>query len=166
MAASKTYEPIATNTVSGSSTTSVVFSSISGSYTDLVIVLNAKVASGTASVRLRFNSDTGSNYSWTTVSGNGSAAYSTRTTSTTSGRLDEFGYLNTEWSVDVVNVLNYSNASTYKTVLSRCNNPSIGTDLTVNLWRSTAAITSIELYVGASNFVAGSTFTLYGITAA
>jgi hypothetical protein len=64
--------------------------------------------------------------------------------------------------------MNYSNATTYKTVLSRSNvAASASVSANVGLWRNTAAITSIKLYVYPSyNFVAGSTFTLYGIKAA
>ena len=50
-----TYEKIATTTL-GSSQASVTFSSISGSYTDLVLISDSTVASGSDGVRLRFNS--------------------------------------------------------------------------------------------------------------
>ncbi len=60
---------------------------------------------------------------------------------------------------------NYSNTTTYKTVLSRCSNPTGGTLAVAGLWRSTAAITSITLTPTAGNWLSGSTFTLYGIKA-
>jgi len=63
MAAGATYEPIATTTVSGSSTSTVTFSSISGTYTDLVIIGNLGSQTTNAFPYLQFNGDTGSNYS-------------------------------------------------------------------------------------------------------
>jgi hypothetical protein len=59
--------------------------------------------------------------------------------------------------------MNYSNATTYKTWLSRANRPSAGLDAIVGLWRSTAAITSITLSVISDTYSVGSTFSLYGI---
>ncbi len=59
-----TYEPLATTTL-GSAASSVTFSSISGSYTDLVVVFSGTAGGGNSNLILTFNSDTGSNYSWT-----------------------------------------------------------------------------------------------------
>jgi hypothetical protein len=156
-----TYTPIATQTL-GTATNSVTFSSISGTYTDLVLVFNGTV-SANQYVALRLNSDTGSNYSWTRMDGDGSAAYSSRGTSTTFGRL---GIGNpTNRTLTISHFMNYSNATTNKTVLSRSNTDFVGA--LVNLWRNTAAITSITvLTTTADTFAVGSTFTLYGIKAA
>ena len=81
-------------------------------------------------------------------------------------RLAQNGYATTGISNVIVQFMNYSNTTTNKTVLSRANNAATGTDAIVNLWRSTAAITSIYVYVPSGNFATGSTFTLYGILAA
>jgi hypothetical protein len=157
----QTYEPIATQTL-GSATNSVTFSSISGSYTDLVLVFNGTV-SANQYVALRLNSDTGSNYSWTRVDGNGSTAQSSRGTSTTFGRLGIGDPTNR--TLTISQFMNYSNTTTNKTVLSRSNTDFVGA--LVNLWRNTAAITSITvLTTTADTFTVGSTFTLYGIKAA
>ena len=60
-----TYEPIATTTL-GSAQSSVTFSAISGSYTDLVIVINGALSSGLASLSVEYNGDTTvGNYSYT-----------------------------------------------------------------------------------------------------
>ena len=62
MAAGNTYVAIATNTLS-SAAASVTFSSISGAYTDLVLVTNATLASGgAANLWCRFNGDGAANY--------------------------------------------------------------------------------------------------------
>jgi hypothetical protein len=58
--------------------------------------------------------------------------------------------------------MNYSNTTTYKTSLVRTNNDRVAA--VVNLWRSTAAITTIKLEeVVTGDIATGSTFTLYGI---
>lgn len=166
MAAGSTYTPIATTTVSGSSTTSVVFNSISG-YTDLVVISNL-TGSQIIDPGIQFNGDTGTNYSNTILSGNGSTVSSNVNTSVSYVRMDEGAYLTTSNpNIYITQIMNYSNSTTYKTVLGRNNNAATGVDAIVSLWRNTAAITSVNVYVrGAGYFVAGSTITVYGIAAA
>ncbi len=160
-----TYEKIATNTL-GSATASVTFSSIAGTYTDIVIVCNLSISSGTGNSKIQFNSDTGSNYSETILEGTGSSAGSSRYTSSTSIILEGSGFLSTTFStVKIINLQNYSNATTYKTCLIRNGAANAGVDAIVGLWRNTAAITSLTISTTASTFTAGSTFTLYGIKA-
>ena len=156
-----TYESIATTTL-GSAQSSVTFSSISGSYTDLVLVINSKTSSN-VDVYYRLNSDTGSNYSDTRLYGNGSAVGSDRNTSQTSAR---FGTTNTEFGTIILNLQNYSYSNTYKTGVSRAGEVNWGTVTHVSLWRSTAAVTSVQVLTGSGTFSIGSTFTLYGIAAA
>jgi hypothetical protein len=165
-----TYEPIATTTL-GSAQSSVTFSSISGTYTDLVIMANVKTATPPYQPILRFNSDTGTNYSATAVSGNGSSAVSSRHTNQNGiyvnpgagvgGTVGNF----MPW---IISVQNYSNTTTNKTVIARFNNPDAIVNALVGLWRNTNAITSISLVAesGSGDFQSGSTFTLYGIKAA
>ena len=166
MAAGATYEPIATTTLA-SATSTVTFSSISGSYTDLVFVFSGNT-SAIANSFMRFNSDTGSNYSMTWVAGDGSAAASGVETSKTRLLIDVYGYANpSNITNKVMSIQNYSNSTTYKTVLGRANNSAAGTEALVGLWRSTSAITQIDiLTLSATTFSVGSTFTLYGIAAA
>lgn len=154
-----TYTPIATTTL-GSNQSSVTFSSISGTYTDLVIIVAGTVNSATA-MDVTFNSDTGSNYSRTLLSGDGSSASSSRVSSATNLGL---GFISTTQSVSVIQLMNYSNTTTYKTILARGNAADNRTVATVGLWRSTAAITSIN-FAGAT-YQTGTSFTLYGIKAA
>jgi len=165
MAAGRTYTPIARTTLSTASST-VTFSSISGSYTDLVLVVNSRNAA-TATCWVTLNSDSGSNYSNTILEGNGSTSVSARQSNQTRGYTTyNSGPVSTNFSFNqIINFMNYSNTTTYKTFLSRANEASRATETLVTLWRSTAAITSI-VYESNSNFQAGSTFTLYGIAAA
>jgi hypothetical protein len=171
MAAGKTYEPIATTTVS-SATNSVSFSSISGAYTDLVIVASVQ-SSATDTLLLRCGNgsvDTGSNYSITVLKGNGSSATSARTSSAGNFYVDYAAYAPSSastFSSLIIQFNNYSNTTTYKTMLSRANNAAVGVDAIVGLWRSTSAINTLEFkYSPGTNIASGSTFTLYGIAAA
>jgi len=160
-----TYEKIATTTLS-STTNTVTFSSISGAYTDLVLIINGK-SDAEASPVLQFNSDTGNNYSDTYMSGRSTnATASVRDTSQPYIWLVAYSRLNTSNLnlLSIINVMNYSNSTTYKTVLTRSGNAVQGNvDTGVGLWRNTNAITSISVKTASNNFVSGSTFTLYGI---
>ena len=164
----KTYEPISTQTL-GSATATVTFSSIPATYTDLVLVCNIAQAAGNNSLRFRINSDTGSNYSATYLYGNGTSALSGRDASQTSGTIYVSGSTTIETNY-IVQFMNYSNATTYKTLLGRSNRASSEVAADVGLWRNTSAINSISLAMGGSfptnNFATGSTFALYGIKAA
>lgn len=167
MAAGPTYTPIATTTTSGNAT-SVTFSSISSAYTDLVLVYSAKFSGNRTTMNLNFNSDTGSNYSYTQLYGNGTTIASSRTTTYTTGY---GGLISDQWQAVLLHFNNYSNTTTYKTVLVRGNNlgstASEDVSATVNLWRSTSAISTIKLAPANGLYlIDGSMFTLYGILAA
>jgi hypothetical protein len=166
MTAGSTYSQIATTTL-GSAAASYTFSSIPQTYTNLVIVYNGKYASANGQMGVQINGDTGTNYSNTFLYGSGSAVSSGRDTGNTGMVLGFTASANVDNMV-LLQFINYSNAKTFKTVLSRSNTAtSGGVSANVGLWRNTSAITSIKLYVYPSyNFVAGSTFTLYGIKGA
>jgi hypothetical protein len=166
MPAGSTYTPIATTTL-GSAQSTVTFSSISGSYTDLVLIFNGNT-SAIANTFMRFNSDTGSNYSMTWMAGTGSSALSDRESSQNRLLIDVYSYPNpSNITNKVMNFPNYSNTTTYKTVLWRSNNSAAGVEALVGLWSSTSAITRIDiLTLSATTFSVGSTFTLYGIASA
>jgi len=166
MAAGNTYVSIATQTL-GSTATSITFSSIAGTYTDLVIVADAGDATP-AFLKLQFNGDTGANYSNTVLRGDGAAAGSQRHSGNTFIYCDV--YANLQGTLGQaphrIQIMNYANTTTNKTCLIRADNAGLGTEVIVGLWRSTAAITSVTLFVTGGTFMVGSTFTLYGILAA
>jgi hypothetical protein len=164
----KTYTPIATTTL-GSDTTTVTFSSIPQTYTDLVLIANAQSTQTGSSInglRGTFNSDTASNYSATYLYGDGSAAASARDANITVAQLGNMTQTSATYlTANIIHIMNYSNTTTYKTWLSRDDSASVGVYARVGLWRSTSAITQISLERSTSpNIIkAGSTFTLYGI---
>jgi hypothetical protein len=169
MAAGNTYTQIASTTL-GSNSATVTFSSISGIYTDLVLVIVGANVSG-GRVRYTLNSDSGSNYSRTNLTGNGSSAASYRGSNTTFAEINVIASaqtLNAPFTI-ISSFNNYSNATTNKTILNRFgtnDSTEPGVEASVNLWRNTAAITSIGISAANGNLLAGSTFNLYGITAA
>lgn len=167
MAAGSTYTPIATQTL-GSSASTVTFSSIPSTYTDLVLIVNSASNTGTNYPNMRFNSDSGTNYSRTALWGNGSTQGSGRDSNITIASLC-YNSANTTTAngfTAMAHIMNYANTSTYKTAIVRANNAGNAVEAIVDLWRSTAAISSIVVGVDSNSYAAGSTFTLYGIAAA
>jgi hypothetical protein len=168
MAAGSTYTPIATTTANGSST-NITFSSISGSYTDLRLIILMGATNSGNTFNLQFNGDTGTNYSQVEIWGDGTSASSARRASQNSLFIvgSRVGAPTSITNISKLDIMNYSNATTFKTLLNRQDAASAGTLAMVGLWRSTSAITSISIDSnGAGNIVSGSMFTLYGITAA
>ena len=163
--AAVTYTPIQTQTISGSSTTSVTFSSVPGTYKDLVVVMSVAPNAAGSNFELTFNSDTGNNYSRTSLSGNGTSASSSRESSYSSFRFLSTSNTANLFSLATLQIMNYANTTTYKSLINR-NNQDGGSEVgvQVGLWRSTAAITTVTLSHG-NALRAGSTFTLYGIGA-
>ncbi len=175
MAAGSTYTPIATTTL-GSAAASYTFSSISQSYTDLVLVSNYAGSVNDVGFFIRVGNgsvDTGTNYSRTALNGNGTTAASLRDTSQSAFSL-AYNYGNSTTldkpNFQITNLMNYSNATTYKSILIRSrgtrDNDATDTTAIIGLWRSTSAINVIQIYPASGNILAGSTFTLYGIAAA
>jgi hypothetical protein len=163
-----TYLPIATTTVSGTSTASVTFSSIPNTYKDLVLVqyLPGDPTATYGYSNLRFNSDTASNYSssyqyYYNASTPGRQA---NVTSILHGTSSYMGNSNI-----ITHIQNYSNTTNNKTSISRVN-LSANANGTVQeifegtgLYRSTSAITSVTAFISSGNYASGSMFTLYGI---
>ena len=70
-------------------------------------------------------------------------------------------------SINTLFINNYANTTSYKQIISKTGNGANGVSAVGNMWRSTAAVTTINLYTdGGYNFGAGTTFNLYGILAA
>jgi hypothetical protein len=162
----KTYEPIATQTL-GTATTTITFSNIPQTYTDLVLVANAATPTGGVVAAYRFNGDSGNNYSATRFGGTGSITFSDREANKNYIAGTLLSSAATPTGVYIAHIMNYANTTTYKTALTRNNNPSAQVSMTAGLWRNTAAITSVSF---GAEFTADvrvdSTFTLYGIKAA
>ena len=167
---SATYTPIASITL-GADAASAVFSSIPQTYTDLVIVClsrSNRAANSFDSMRVRFNSDTGTNYSTTGLVGSSDGAESIRFTNAT------FCYMGMPatsatiypMGINSWNIINYSNSNVNKTTLQKGANIANSVEINTSLWRNTAAITTIDISASNGNLLSGSTFNLYGILGA
>lgn len=169
-----TYEPIATTTL-GSNGGPVTFSSISQSYTDLRLVIQCGIVDNGFLIGVRVGNgsvDTGTNYSWTYMEGNGSSAYSARKSNMSLGALSNGLPNNTLNNIMTIDFQDYSNTTTNKTWISRAGNGASASTAVVNLWRSTSAINIISIAESGDggsgsfnygNMLANSIFTLYGI---
>jgi hypothetical protein len=123
---------------------------------------------------LRFNSDTGSNYSRHVLSGDGASATSGANLSQTripfGNSIPGANSTANVFGAAVIDVLDYASTSKNKTVrgLYGANDNTSNTEyrmaLNSGLWYATpAAITSITLLPETANFAQYSTFALYGI---
>jgi hypothetical protein len=160
-----TYELIQSTTVT-TTQTSVVFSSIPATYTDLRLVFSG-VGSGNFAVRV--NGDTGSNYNYTYFAGGGGTVDSGYSNSSPAWYITAYGLglSATIPQLYTLDIFSYA-GSTYKTALSMSSedqNTSGGYVVRqANLWRNTAAITSVTAF--GSNLQNGSVVSLYGIARA
>jgi hypothetical protein len=120
---------------------------------------------------MRFNSDTGSNYSTHQLSGNGSVTESYGTANTNYiaiGKANYSGANSSMFAPGVYDILDYKNTNKYKTARSLTGVESNGTAgqqvaLLSGSWRNTASITSINLFPTSGNFTQYTQFALYGI---
>jgi pantothenate kinase len=161
-----TYEPVTTTTLSSAAST-ITFSSIPATWTDLRLVFVVSSTSTATNFQVQLNSDTATNYSSTYLNGNGTAASSGRNTSATNIQFTDVTATSTTVpQMYTMDIFSYAGA-TFKTVLgtsSQDYNGSGSTASIVGLYRSTSAITSITLKTsGVPTFSTGTTATLYGI---
>lgn len=165
-----TYTLIASNTLS-SSAASVTFSAIPATMTDLVLRCSVRGtrANTIAILYLEFNSDTGTNYSDTALSGNGATASSARSSSNTVAR---FGYIpaangtantfsNSEVYIPSYTVSQNKPLSVFG--VQEENSTTAYIEAGADLWRNTAAVSTIKLLPSLNDFASGSSFFLYGI---
>lgn len=161
----KTFEPIATTTL-GSAASTITFSSIPGTYTDLRLVLVCKNTSANSNVRMYFNNSQATDYSITRLYGTGSAAASNRNSNSTEISLNDGYNINADNpQLFIVDIFSYA-GNTNKTALIQPNQDNNGAGEVgryVGLWRSTAAITRLDLNITNQTFATGTTATLYGI---
>jgi len=176
-ATANSYESIATVSVS-TATSTVTFSSIPSTYTHLQVRYIARSARTTdvgATMLTRFNSDTGNNYAYHILYGDGAtpAAYNGSTTSVMrSFSVASSSSSNTQiYGVGVIDILDYANTNKYKTLRhlgGYDRNGSGELNLASGLWQSTTAISTITftLNEATANYETNSKFALYGIKGA
>ena len=161
-----TYNAIATTTLS-TGTSTVTFSSIPQSYTDLVLVYKARMATGGAvNTYMRLNGNTGNNYNFAGTYYTLGVAQGSHTSSAANAAcLDN---VDSSWTtITHIDFNNYTSANMRKGWLVFSGAPNSQVDMKWGSFDSNSAITQIQIYNPSSvNFAVGSTFTLYGILAA
>ena len=162
------YESIATVTVGSGGQSTITFSSIPSTYKHLQLRWFSKNTVSDYGLRAQFNSDTGSNYNFHYLYGDGStvgAGGSANETFATVGQPSDTS--TSVFGVGIVDILDYSATTKYKTTrtLSGYDKNGVGGILVFqsSAWRNTAAINSIYLYHSTGNFAQYSSFALYGI---
>lgn len=174
--AASAFEHIETQTVGAGGAASVTFSSIPGTYKHLQIrgIARENTGGGTnvGSILVRFNGDSGSNYSLHRLFGNGTSATSDSATSAqhfTIACSVQSGGLANVFGAAVMDILDYANTSKYKTarILDGADQNTTGQSYVFfqsGLWMSTSAVTSLSLILG-NSFAQYSSFSLYGVKA-
>lgn len=169
-----TYDSIATTSLT-TTTDTVTFSSIPNTYTDLVLIAQVSTLHSNNGARLymQFNTDTSTsstNYSVVFMRGDGTTASGSKDISQSRIPYGQAGNSADNFNTMILNIMNYSNSSTWKTILSKSANTSTEANgslrWSAGLWKNTSAISTITLTCDTGGHRANSTFTLYGIKAA
>lgn len=160
------WTPLANITL-GSNAATVTFSSISGSYRDLVLVAKAGMSSAGANLILRFNGDASGSYNWVLMSGSGSSTTYSSAAAQTGLNLNWNGTSGTPGSnFQRLDVMDYAQTNKHKTVLLRSDDVTSATttEATVLRWAQTSAITQMTFAPNTGLIAAGSSFALYGVS--
>ena len=168
-----TFELIASSTVGSGGQSSISFTSIPSTYTDLQLVVSARTtyagASNSDYLYITINSDTTSaNYPTKMLLGNGSAANSYgNSTQRFAGDANSSTSTANTFGNGAIYIPNYA-GSAYKSLsidaVSEANATAVESGIVAMTWNSTSAITSISLASGNSgNIVQYSTAYLYGV---
>ena len=159
-----TFYKIASVTVGAGGASSIDFTSIPSTYTDLVIKLSTRWAVADLDTSISFNGSTTS-FTARRLYGSGSAVASD-TRARTAGLADSSGYTASTFANSEIYIPNYagSNNKSYSVDSVTENNGTVSYALlAAGLWSNTAAITSITLSESTNTFAQYSTATLYGI---
>ena len=160
-----TYDSIATTTLSTSSA-QISFTSIPATYTDLRIVVTEFALGNGGQISLNFNSVSSTLYSGNVLRSNGSPSASLETSNSTNFVTYD-GMAGTALpSLTIIDIFSYANTNIFKTWLAKTsgdrNSPSF-VYATCGLFRSTNAISRIDLNAQNWNFAADTKATLFGI---
>lgn len=157
------FESIATTVVGVGGASTITFSSIPSTFKHLQIRIH-DMPSADHNITVRFNGDSGSNYSYHNLSGNGSTAISNASVPETLMYLPGTSGGTGFPLVVVCDILDYADTNKFKTIRALGGNDNNSTQGVVafrsNNWRSTAAVSSIVL---SGSLAQHSHFALYGI---
>lgn len=161
-------DALSTVTVPSGGVASITFAGIPSTYKHLQIRAIAKSTSTASQGDLTFNGDTGSNYAWHQLFGNGSSAGADNSTS----RANIVGVaslvnssITNVFSASIIDILDYT-ANKNKTVrhlVGQDENGSGVISLNSGLWMNTSAINTITITARSNAIAQYSQFTLYGV---
>lgn len=162
------YESIATVTVGSGGSATVSFTSIPSTYKHLQIRGMALTTVSGGSPQVRFNSDSGNNYSNHILYGSGSAAAAGVNTSISGMYIggSNTGTNTTYPFIFVTDILDYTNTNkntTMRTLSGLDSNGNGEISLFSGAWYNAAAVNTIEIYAATKTFAQYSSFALYGI---
>jgi hypothetical protein len=170
--AGSSYESISTVTVGAGGTSTITFSSIPSTFKHLQIRGVARSNSGADNTVMRFNGDSGNNYSTHYLVANGGTSTTGNETSASRFYVDILTANSTGnfWSADIIDILDYTSTTKNKTARiiagQNLNNSNSGTTwLASGLYFATpAAITTVTLTTNSgAGFAQHTSFALYGI---
>jgi hypothetical protein len=170
-APSGAYDSIATAVGTGSSGT-ITFNSIPQTYTHLQLRYTGRNARAVFAdtVRMTINSDSGANYTYHGLYGDGASASAFGGTSLVTlpvGYVAGASAAANIMGVGIIDILDYTNTSKNKTTRTLHGDDFNGSGdiaLFSGLWMSTSAITSISVFSGTgANWTTTTQFALYGI---
>ena len=163
-----TYVAIATVTVGSGGAANIEFTSIPGTYTDLVLKLSGRHdTSSDQGIFIKFNSST-ANRSHRYLAGDGSSASSSSGTDGYIGSIQGTNATASTFNNTEIYIPNYAGSNNKSFSVDNVTENNATTayqNLVAGLWSNTAAITTITVTIGngTQNFVQYSTATLYGI---
>jgi hypothetical protein len=163
------YESIQTVTVGAGGQSSISFTSIPATYKHLQIRAIGKSTSAGTQGDLTFNSDTGNNYTYHSLYGDGGGAFSEasapRANIAAAIGLNSSSTANV-FNASVIDILDYANTNKYKTtrILTGLDTNASGQiALNSGLWMNTTAVTSVTITARSNAIAQYSSFALYGI---
>jgi hypothetical protein len=160
------YESIATATGTGASGT-ITLSSIPSTYVALQIRARMRTSVSGWSTFMTLNGDTAANYSTHYLAADGGGVYAGGDANASNMSVQGFGNNSTYHDYAIIDILDYSVTSKYKTTrtFAGMNNNGAGPYVLYNSgsWRSTSAINSITFTLGSGNFTTNTSISLYGI---
>lgn len=158
-----TYRALANFTVT-TNTATVTFSSIPNTFRDLVLVIEGTVTTAANKI-IRFNNDSGTNYPWVYMSGNGSSVLTSNNASTSLLTEAVAAMNTTDRLFTQIDIMDYSATNKHKIALVKGGRSGAGIDSIVCRWTNASnAISSISCSLNnAASYTSGTTFALYGI---
>jgi len=168
------YELISTQ-VLGTAAASVTFSSIPSTYKHLQLRMTARSTTSSGGyyatiTKTIVNNDTGSNYAWHYLSGNGSSVQSGGSTSQASllytGSIPTSEVTAGIFGSTVLDISDYASSSknkTFRTFSGSHSSSATPIQFSSGLWMNTSAISTLTLSSNLGDLAIGSRFSLYGI---